>query len=242
MWTDHPRACLAPRCASLPALAHCGRHSHWQVAFDEKTDEELLEVLDEVLAQLDTSVKVDPRDETPEQRGNRYWHTLHVCKYNLPTADAEGYKAALLEGDRGVVYPILHYILSKLPQLQKRAYLAKFLMKIEVPPEFMHDEGVQDVSMTYQQLQEEFKEVHKTVDRLVRRRGRGRGCACDCGGVACAGGCGGGARPFVVCTCAASPHLTHSRERRRLPSRVSDVPPTAPGTTHSAATRLRLRS
>ena len=48
----------------------------------------------------------------------------------------------VVKGDRTSIYSILAYVLAKLPQLKKRAYVAKYLMAVEVPPEFMHDEGV----------------------------------------------------------------------------------------------------
>ena len=35
----------------------------------------------------------------------------------------------ILPGDKPVVYPILEWILQRVPDLKKRAYLAKYLMK-----------------------------------------------------------------------------------------------------------------
>ena len=43
----------------------------------------------------------------------------------------------LAEGEKHVVYPILHWALQRLPQLSKRAYLAKFLVPEPIPQEFM---------------------------------------------------------------------------------------------------------
>ena len=43
----------------------------------------------------------------------------------------------LSDGEKHVVYPILHWALHRLPQLQKRAYLAKFLMPEPIPQELM---------------------------------------------------------------------------------------------------------
>ena len=55
----------------------------------------------------------------------------------------ESFGASLLRGERGSIYPVLAYVLSKLPQLKKRAYVARFLMPVDIPPEFLHDEVVQ---------------------------------------------------------------------------------------------------
>jgi hypothetical protein len=54
----------------------------------------------------------------------------------------QAFMNTLIKGDRNSIYPVLAYVLTKLPQLKKRAYVAKYLMALEVPPEFMHDEGV----------------------------------------------------------------------------------------------------
>lgn len=44
---------------------------------------------------------------------------------------------------------IAYYLLQKLPELKKRAYLARFLIKIEVSPDI---EGDQDVSQLINQV------------------------------------------------------------------------------------------
>lgn len=53
----------------------------------------------------------------------------------------ESFQQGLLAGNRKVIYPILHHVLSRFVQLQKRAYVARFLVNVEVPAEFMHDDG-----------------------------------------------------------------------------------------------------
>lgn len=57
-------------------------------------------------------------------------------------------------------------MLQRVPQLQKRAYLARFLLSIEIPQQFLFDSAVGDVYRQYKELQAEFRETHKTVDRL----------------------------------------------------------------------------
>lgn len=49
-----------------------------------------------------------------------------------------------------MVHPILHWLLQRLPELKKRAYLARFLVKLEVPVEFLQDDVIND---TYQQVE-----------------------------------------------------------------------------------------
>lgn len=45
----------------------------------------------------------------------------------------------LLNGDRKVIYPIYYYLLKNLTPLKKRAYLAKFLVPLDIPEEFAGD-------------------------------------------------------------------------------------------------------
>lgn len=47
-----------------------------------------------------------------------------------------------------------------------RAYLARYLMPVDVPAEYMQDDMLGDLAARLKELQSEFKEVHKTVDQL----------------------------------------------------------------------------
>lgn len=136
------------------------------VTFDEKVGMELVQLLNDVFASMDETHRVDLRDEAPEATAERLFRFLRVVKYNVPPQDAENFKRAMMAGDRNVVYPILHHVLSKYQVLAKRAYVARFLVNVAVPDEFMHDEVVADVHQHYKERQEEFVEVHKRVDRL----------------------------------------------------------------------------
>lgn len=55
----------------------------------------------------------------------------------------------LVEGDKHVIFPVLVWLLQKLPELQKRAYLARYLVRVDVPPEFLADA---DVELLYVQV------------------------------------------------------------------------------------------
>lgn len=59
------------------------------------------------------------------------------------------FRQGLVTGSKPVVHPILHWLLQRLPELKKRAYLARFLMKLDVPTEFLADEVIAEV---YQQV------------------------------------------------------------------------------------------
>jgi intraflagellar transport protein 81 len=45
----------------------------------------------------------------------------------------------LVSGDKSVVFPILQWLLEKVPEHKERAYLGRYLSKIDVPTEFLSD-------------------------------------------------------------------------------------------------------
>ena len=56
----------------------------YQVTFDEKSPQELLQILNDVLAELDSAHERDVRDEVPEVTGPRIINFLAVLKFPLP--------------------------------------------------------------------------------------------------------------------------------------------------------------
>merc|ERR1719327_1140869 len=79
--------------------------------------------------------------------------------------DPQHAKQMLLHGDPQMIYPILTWMLQRMPELQKRAYLARFLVNVEVPDHMFTDEEIVEVYQNYKDLQEQFKEVHKTAEK-----------------------------------------------------------------------------
>jgi len=137
------------------------------VSFDEFSAEELVRLLNDILAYLDPAHgEVDIVNEPREQRGTRIAQFLHTLKFQYPPHQVAEFKKALCDGARSTVYPVLHYLLSRLPQMKKRAYLAKFLLNVNVPTEFLQDEEVESTYAHYKQLQNDFKAAHKKVDKL----------------------------------------------------------------------------
>lgn len=59
------------------------------------------------------------------------------------------FRAGLIGGEKGVLTHVLAYLLSKIDDLKTRAYLARFLVKIEVSPEV---EGDNDIVQLYEQV------------------------------------------------------------------------------------------
>lgn len=66
-----------------------------QVAFDEKSPFELLEIVNLIMANLSDDHKVDLRDETPEATANRMMEFLRVLNFKQ-TMDPFHFKQGLL--------------------------------------------------------------------------------------------------------------------------------------------------
>lgn len=138
------------------------------VTLDSLDSFSLLQVLNDVLAEISPDHKIDLREEPPDQTAIRIFSLLRILKYK-PKADQGGglnaFRQGLLQGDKATVYPLLQWLLEKTPELKKRAYLARFLVKIEVPSEHLQDDTVLEVNTTYEELVEQFKDLHKTVEQ-----------------------------------------------------------------------------
>lgn len=117
---------------------------------------DLVALLNDVLTYLDESHRRDVRTEDPAQRGPRITEFLRDLKYGVPdepeqqcvlhidrwlvrkrtAAHHAGHarRAAFLrgvtEGNADVIHPILQYLLTRLEVLKKRAYVAKFLVRV----------------------------------------------------------------------------------------------------------------
>ncbi|XP_074525696.1 intraflagellar transport protein 81 homolog isoform X2 [Halichoeres trimaculatus] len=104
----------------------------------------------------------------PEQTIKRMYSLLRMLKYKPPgnPSDVSTFRQGLVTGSKPVVHPILHWLLQRVPELKKRAYLARFLVKLEVPAEFLQDDIINDTYHQYEELVEGFKTYHKECEQL----------------------------------------------------------------------------
>ena len=141
--------------------------------FDAKTPFELLQTLQAVLAALDSRQDVDLRAEPEAQRAGRITKFLALLTFRLPgSEDARAFGQGLARGEKGAVYPVLAWLLQKFPERRKRAYLARYLARVDVPPEelptYLADASFASLWQRHEELKEEFIGVHKASERLAR--------------------------------------------------------------------------
>ncbi|XP_058640644.1 intraflagellar transport protein 81 homolog isoform X2 [Onychostoma macrolepis] len=138
------------------------------ITFDSLEPMQLLQTLNDVLAEIDPKQAIDIREEMPEQTAKRMFTLLAMLKYKPPggMSEASSFRQGLVAGSKPVVHPILHWLLQRIPELKKRAYLARFLVKLEIPAEFIQDDIIAETYHQYEELVEGFKNIHKECEQL----------------------------------------------------------------------------
>uniref|UniRef100_A0A672NHK1 Intraflagellar transport protein 81 homolog n=1 Tax=Sinocyclocheilus grahami TaxID=75366 RepID=A0A672NHK1_SINGR len=136
------------------------------ITFDSLEPMQLLQTLNDVLAEIDPKQAIDIREEMPEQTAKRMFTLLGMLKYKPPGGMSEVFRQGLVIGSKPVVHPILHWLLQRIPELKKRAYLARFLVKLEIPAEFLQDDIIAETFHQYEELVGGFKNIHKECEQL----------------------------------------------------------------------------
>ncbi|XP_075727732.1 intraflagellar transport protein 81 homolog [Rhipicephalus microplus] len=138
------------------------------ISFDAFRPDQLLQALNDVFAVLDPKMKADVRSEDPEQLAVRSLAFLRILKYRPPPdiAGRGSFRQGLVSGAKEAVLPLLEWLLRGLPELRKRAYLGRFLVRVELPPELSGDIELQAVYTQYEAAMEQFKEAHKMGEAL----------------------------------------------------------------------------
>ncbi|OXB84942.1 UNVERIFIED_CONTAM: hypothetical protein H355_016064 [Colinus virginianus] len=144
------------------------RKNYNLITFDSLESVQLLQLLSDVLGEIDPKHAVDIREELPENTAKRMLTLLGILKYKPPgnVTDLSVFRQGLVTGSKPVIHPVLHWLLQRISELKKRAYLARFLVKLEVPVEFLQDDTVADVNKQYEELMEAFKNLHKECEQL----------------------------------------------------------------------------
>ena len=131
---------------------------------DGKTANELLELICEIVISIDGDLGI-LGDENAESKISCITGFLVVMKY-IADEQVEIFQNLFLDGDKETMQGVMHWCLSRYEHLKKRAYLAKYLMPVEIPPEFMGEDLVHELSTRLKDMQTDFKVVHKNADKM----------------------------------------------------------------------------
>jgi len=129
------------------------------VEFDDQAPLEYLELLNKLLGHLDEQHKhIDIQRETQDKTQERICGFLKVLGY--PSDFNPNFQRDVVHGEKRTIQHLLFWLVSKMPELQRRAYTAKFLVPLEIPDEFLGDEEMRETFQIYKDLQAEFRATH----------------------------------------------------------------------------------
>ena len=147
--------------------------SYSLVEFDGFSGIALLQKLNDVFTELQPEHKMEVQQEMTHNNGSAA--TLHrmttflysILNYRLPPSLKPNFDANFASGEKQVLYPIIHWVLSHMQLNRKRVYLAKYLIPVDVPEDLRaSDDGVKEVYTQYKQLIEEFIQAHRNVEKM----------------------------------------------------------------------------
>lgn len=101
-------------------------------------------------------------EEEPEVISLRLFDMLRNVKYK-PEADVDvsSFRKNLVTGDRSTIFALLQWLLKNSEKVKKTSYLAKFLVRPDIPPDILGIADMADLLEVHDKLIEEFKEAHK---------------------------------------------------------------------------------
>ncbi|XP_013146107.1 PREDICTED: intraflagellar transport protein 81 homolog [Papilio polytes] len=139
------------------------------IKFDSLDEKQLLQLLVDLLVNFKAGDKLDVREDETEMISVRLLEMLGSVKYRPPaTVDSSQFRVQLLAGDPRTIHHVMHWLLTNKEQVKKTAYLAKYLKVPDIPPDVIQNNTIQDLLDLYQNLMDEFKEVHKRT-RLLEK-------------------------------------------------------------------------
>ena len=68
----------------------------------------------------------------------------HIIWHSFLTHLSKAFRAGLLQGDPNTVHPLLAWCLTRLDELKKRAFVGKFLVPLDIPPEYIQSPQASD--------------------------------------------------------------------------------------------------
>ncbi|CAG9581749.1 conserved hypothetical protein [Leishmania major strain Friedlin] len=138
------------------------------VEFDALGRIELLQVVNDIFAKLQPSMKMDMQATPPEEAMPRMLEfLLKILGYRVPVFVQGSFPQSFADGEPLVVYPTMYWILTHMELNEKRVYLARFLQPLDIPDDIRaQDEDVRTLFMQYQALRGAFIQTHQRVEKL----------------------------------------------------------------------------
>ncbi|KAG1691666.1 Intraflagellar transport protein 81 [Nymphon striatum] len=156
------------------------------ISFDSLKSEKLLQIMNDTFSEIDSNFKCDIRDEDPAELAIKNIEFLRHLKYKPDNTDIKSllfpydqflpirneFRQGMVIGSKQVIYHILEWTLQRLQDLKKRAYLAKYLTKIDIPNDVICDADVSELYTQVENMIERFKYSHKENEQLTKSKGQ----------------------------------------------------------------------
>ncbi|ESL07198.1 hypothetical protein TRSC58_05119 [Trypanosoma rangeli SC58] len=139
------------------------------VEFDAIQGVPLLQVVNDVFGTLSPPQQMDLEGGVPiEEAVPRMMEFLtKTLGYRIPALMANNFASGFMQAEPTIVYPTLYWVLSNMPQNEKRVYLARFLQRLDIPEAMRaQDEDVRALYQQYENLRTMFVQTHRHVDAL----------------------------------------------------------------------------
>lgn len=134
------------------------------VGLDEMSTFDLGDLVFKIFKYLSPDININARQTQPQEIIFQVTEFLRILSYESEFAPE--WEAGLLNGDRKVIYPIYYFLLKNAPALKKRAYLAKFLVPLDIPADFVGDPELKRLNEQMKELQAEFQIVHEEFEGI----------------------------------------------------------------------------
>ncbi|CAG9806581.1 unnamed protein product [Chironomus riparius] len=139
------------------------------ISFDSLSEESLLQLLLDVFLKFGIiTVKWDVTENDPDETNKTIMESLVKIQYTDDETDIAALRRGLVRGDKKIIYPIFEWIFENDELIMKLAYLAKFLMPLNLPPEAISIPEVMNLYSQYEIVMEEFKDIHQGYETAVQ--------------------------------------------------------------------------
>ncbi|EAA03674.3 AGAP002293-PA [Anopheles gambiae str. PEST] len=139
------------------------------ITFDSLSPESLLQVLVDVFHAFGALDKLDVREADPEETNALVMEALRKVQYR-PAEDIDdpgAFRRGMVRGEKRLIHPILWWMFEHRERVKKAAYLARFLIPLDLPPEALAMPELGSLWAQYQETMNGFKEAHRAYEQSV---------------------------------------------------------------------------
>ncbi|XP_053659911.1 intraflagellar transport protein 81 homolog [Anopheles marshallii] len=139
------------------------------ITFDSLSPESLLQLLTDVFHAFGAIDRLDVRENDPEDTNAHVMEALRKVQYR-PAEDIDdpgAFRRGMVRGEKKLIHPILRWMFENRERVKKAAYLAKFLIPLDLPPEAMSMPELGSLWAQYLETMNDFKDAHRAYEQSV---------------------------------------------------------------------------